>query len=78
MMQLKKLPLCIRYVPDWYKTQQTRGKAILENGGTLESLPDCYKKQQKCDIAVHNYLHALKLVPDCYISFYNKICSWLI
>ena len=36
-----KLPFVISYVPDQYKTQQICDKAILENGGTLESLPDC-------------------------------------
>ena len=42
-------------------------KAILENGGTLDSVPDCYKNQQMCDVAVANYPHALKFVPDCYM-----------
>ena len=26
--------------------------AILENGGTLQSVPDCYKNQQMCEKAV--------------------------
>ena len=38
MLKLKK---CVRYVPDWYTTQQMCDKAILENGGTLKSVPDC-------------------------------------
>ena len=42
-MQLKKLPYLLRYVPDWYKTQQMFDKAIIENGGTVKSVPDCYK-----------------------------------
>ena len=29
-------------------------KAILENGGTLESVPCCFKNQQICDKAVDN------------------------
>ena len=29
------------YVPDQYKAQEVWNKAILENGGTLESVPDC-------------------------------------
>ena len=37
---VKKLPFVIRYVPDQYKTQDMSDKAILENGGTLESVPD--------------------------------------
>ena len=57
-----------RYFPDQYKTQQMCDKAILENGGTLESVPDCYKNQQMCDKAVDNYLHALKFAPDCYMT----------
>ena len=40
---VKKLPYLLRYGPDWYKTQQMCKKAILENGGTLNSVPDCYK-----------------------------------
>ena len=35
-------------------------KAILENGGTLESVSDCYKNQQMCYKAVGNYPHVLK------------------
>ena len=37
---VKKLLYLLRYVPDQYKTQQMCDKAILENGGTLESVPD--------------------------------------
>ena len=35
-------------------------KAILENGGTLESVSDRYKNQQMYYKAVGNYLHVLK------------------
>ena len=35
-----KLPYLLRYVPDQYKTQQMCDKAVLENGGTLNSVPD--------------------------------------
>ena len=37
---VKKLPFVVRYVPDLYKTQQMCNKAIIENGGTFESVPD--------------------------------------
>ena len=37
---VKKLSRVIRYVPDQYKTQEMFDKAILENGGILESVPD--------------------------------------
>ena len=43
-------------------------KAILENGGMLESFTDCHKNQQICDKAVDNYPHVLKFVTDCYIT----------
>ena len=59
---VKKLPFVIRYVSDWYKTQMSN-EAILENGGTKESVPDCYKNQQIWDKAVDDYPHALKFVP---------------
>ena len=41
-------------------------KAILENGGTLESVPDCYKNQEMCNKAVDNYPYTSKFVPNCY------------
>ena len=59
--EVKELPFVIRYVLDQYKTQEMYDKAILENGGILESLPDCYKAM--CNKAVDN--HALKFVLDC-------------
>ena len=37
---VKKLPYLLRYVPGQYKGQQMCGKAILENGGTLDSVTD--------------------------------------
>ena len=36
-------------------TQKMCDKAILENGGTLESVPNCYKNQQMFDKAVAIY-----------------------
>ena len=39
----KKLPFAIRYVSDWYKTQEMCDQVILENGGTLMFVPYCYK-----------------------------------
>ena len=43
-------------------------KAILENGGTLESVPDCSKNQEMCNRAVDNCPDALKFVPDCHVT----------
>ena len=63
---VKKLPFVIRYVLHRCKTQQVCDKAVLENGGRLESVPDCYKNQEMCDKTVDNYPHALKFVHDCY------------
>ena len=42
---VKKLSFVIRYVTDWYKTEQMCDKTIIENGGALKSVPDCYKNQ---------------------------------
>ena len=39
-------------------------KAVLEHGGTLESVPDCCKNHQMCDKAVDNYSQALKTFHD--------------
>ena len=49
---VEKLSYLLRYVPDQYKTQQMCDKAILENGGRLNSVPDCYKIQEMCNKAV--------------------------
>ena len=46
-------------------------KAILENGGTLNSVPDCCKNQEMCIKAVDNYPHVLEFVPECYRSQKN-------
>ena len=43
---VKKLACLLRYVPDWYKTQQMFDKAILVIGETLNSVPECYKKSR--------------------------------
>ena len=50
----------LRYVLDRYKTQQMCDNAILENGGTLNSVTDCYKNQEMCNKAVDSYPHALE------------------
>ena len=41
-------------------------KAILENGGTLESVSDCYKNKKMCNKVVDNYSHALEFVLEYY------------
>ena len=46
-------------------------KAILENGGMLESAPDCYKNQEMCHKVVDNNSHASKFVPERYITKKN-------
>ena len=48
-------------------------KAILENGGTLNSVPDCYKNQEMCNTIADNYPHALEFVSECYMT--HKICD---
>ena len=45
---------------------QLCNKAILKDGGTLESVPNQYKTQEMRNKAVGNYVHALKFVPDPY------------
>ena len=56
------MPFIIRYVLDQYETQKIYDKAILENGGTLESVRAQYKTQEMCCKAGDNYVHALKVV----------------
>ena len=50
----------LRYVLDRNKTQQMCDNAILENGGTLNSVTDCYKNQEMCNKAVDSFPHALE------------------
>ena len=59
---VKKLPYLLIYDPD----RDIWDKAILENGGTLESVPDCYKNQDICNKSVDNYSQALEFVLECY------------
>ena len=44
-------------------------KAILEMGGTLQSVPDCYKNKEICNKAVDKYLHALKFVANLLVFY---------
>ena len=41
-------------------------RAILKNGGTLETVPNRYKTQEMCNKAVDNYPSTIKYVPDWY------------
>ena len=59
-----KFSFIIRYFLDQCRTQKICDKAILENGGPLESVPNWYKTKEMCDKVVDNYLHALEFVPD--------------
>ena len=45
----------LRHVPDRYKAQEICNKAILENGGKIESIPDQYKIQDMYDKTVDNH-----------------------
>ena len=62
---VRKLPYLLRYVPGQYKTQQMCNKAILENGGILNSVRNCSKNKEMCNKAVDNYPHALEFVSEC-------------
>ena len=53
---VKKIPFLIRYVLDWYKTQQ------------IGYVPECHKNQQMCDKAVDNYPHALDFASDSWLK----------
>ena len=56
---VKKLPYLLRYVPDQYKNQKMCDKAVLGNGGTLNSVADCYKNHEMFNKVIDNYRHAL-------------------
>ena len=80
---VKKLPLVIRNVLGWYKTQQMCNNAILENGGYFTICSYLLQNLKMWNKAVYNNPQALKSVRDCnitskicqYSSFYNTICS---
>ena len=52
--EVETLPYLLRYVHDWYKTQQMYDKTILKNNGTLKSIPGFYENQKICNKAVDN------------------------
>ena len=62
--KVKKLLLLIRYVSNWYKTQEMWGKIVLENGGTLKFVPDCYKNQTMRNKTDDNYAYVLEFDPN--------------
>ena len=37
-----KLPFIIRYVPDWYKSQEMCDKAFVDFLSALKIVPDCF------------------------------------
>ena len=45
----EKLPFVIRYLFDWYKTQEICNKAVLENDGTLQVVSDSSQILKMCD-----------------------------
>ena len=54
-------PSVIKFVLDWYKTQEMRGKVVSKNPFILKYYLDRYKTQKMCADA---FLTILKFVPD--------------
>ena len=57
---VKKLSFERTFIPDWFKTQQMRDKAAIENGGMLELIP--YRsyfriRPKKCVIRLPTFMH---------------------
>ena len=44
--------------PDWYKTQEMRGKVVSKDPFLIVYYPDKYKTQRMCNKAVDDYLAA--------------------
>ena len=63
------------FLTDRCTTQQRYDKAVLKNGGTLESVPDRKMSTKKCVIKllIMLYVHALEFVPNCYKT--QKMCN---
>ena len=64
---VKKLQFVVRYVPEWYNTQEMCDKHILGNDRTK------IKNQKMCYKAVGNCVYALEFVSDCYKN--QKMCN---
>ena len=58
-------PWLLEFVPDYYKTQEMREKAVTVTlGWTLRYVPDKYKMQEMCGEAIMEYPYSLQYVPD--------------
>ena len=53
-------PSTIKYVPDWYKTQEMCIRAVNTCSFVFNSVPDQYETQEMCD----DNPNALDPVPD--------------
>ena len=63
-----KKSLYLGHVHDKYKSQQMCDKAVLENGGTEDSVSDCYQNQEMFKKRVGDYPHASELVPESFLT----------
>ena len=78
----------LKYVPDWYKTQEMCENVVDGCSFALKFVPDCCKTKEIGEKAVFKEFAALKYVSDCCktlrdvwnccscFSFYAEILSW--
>ena len=55
-------------VPDCYKNQETRNKAVYNYPHPLEFVPECFMIHKMCDKAVNTYPSTIKFVPECFMT----------
>ena len=60
-------PSIIKFVPEYYKTQEMCGRVVSEDPFLIVYCPDKCKTQRMCDKTVDDSLATLKLIPDCFI-----------
>ena len=61
-------PSTIKYVPDWYKTQEICIRAVDDNPSTIKYVPDWIKIQEMCNKIISKNSFGLKYCPDKYIT----------
>ena len=58
-------PSAMKFVPKYYKTQETCDKAADTRPFVFNSVPDWYKTQEICDTVVSKDAFYVKILPWC-------------
>ena len=58
----------MKFIPDWYKTQEMYMKAVNTDLSTIKYVPDWYKTKDTCVEAVNTYYFVLDSVLNPFKS----------